>query len=101
VDIFLNQSLPPKTLCEHHVHGRHGHGSPVKIVEDFQSFEKKYDTLTLTLKICVLQENGFKEIILVLFESLVPGHTFCCTTFLVRSSTGAQQSHERAPKTFK
>ncbi len=26
------------------------------------------------------------------------GYTFCFTTFLVRSSTGAQQSHERAPK---
>ncbi len=28
--IFLNESSPPKTPCEHHVHG-HGHdGSPVK-----------------------------------------------------------------------
>jgi hypothetical protein len=26
------------------------------------------------------------------------GYTFCFTTFLVRPSTGAQQSHERAPK---
>ncbi len=31
---------------------------------------KKYETLTLTLKICILQENGFKELTLVLFESL-------------------------------
>ncbi len=29
------------------------------------------------------------------------GYTFCFTTFLVRPSTGAQQSHERAPKNFK
>ncbi len=29
-DIILNESLPPKTPCRHHVHGRHGHGSPVK-----------------------------------------------------------------------
>jgi hypothetical protein len=29
-DIFLNESSPPKTPCGHHVHGRHGHGSPVK-----------------------------------------------------------------------
>jgi hypothetical protein len=43
-DIFLNESLPPKLPCGHHVHGRHGHG-----VEDFQSFLKKYETLTLTL----------------------------------------------------
>jgi hypothetical protein len=32
--------------------------------------KKKYETLTLTLKICILQENGFKELTLVLFESL-------------------------------
>jgi hypothetical protein len=40
---------------------------PWKIVEDFQSFvkKKKYETLTLTLKICILQENGFKELTLV------------------------------------
>ncbi len=28
-DIFLTESLPPKTPCKHHVHGRHGHGSAV------------------------------------------------------------------------
>jgi hypothetical protein len=44
---------------------------PCKIVEDFPSFVKKYVSLTLTLKICILQENGFKELTLVLFESLV------------------------------
>ncbi len=31
----------------------------------------KFITLTLTLKICILQENAFKELALVLFESLV------------------------------
>jgi hypothetical protein len=30
VDMFLNESSPPKTPCRHHVHCRHGHGSPVK-----------------------------------------------------------------------
>jgi hypothetical protein len=46
---------------------------PLKIVEDFQSFVKKkiYKTLSLTLKICILKENGFKELTLILFESLV------------------------------
>ncbi len=48
---------------------------PWKILEDFQSFvkkkKKKYETLTLTSKICNLQENGFKELTLVLFESLI------------------------------
>ncbi len=43
---------------------------PWEIVEDFQSFVKKYETLTLTLKICILQENGFEELKLVLFKSL-------------------------------
>ncbi len=32
---------------------------PGKIVEDFHSFVEKYKTLTLTLKICILQEIGF------------------------------------------
>ncbi len=68
-DIFLNESLPPKTPCRHHVHGRHGHGSPVNCWR-FSKFRKKYETLTLTLKICILQENRFKELTLVLFESL-------------------------------
>jgi hypothetical protein len=44
---------------------------PWKIAEDFQSFVKKNNkTLTLTLKIRILQENRFKELTLVLFESL-------------------------------
>ncbi len=49
---------------------------PWKIVKDLQSFVKKknnnnkYETLTLTFKICILQENGFKELTSVLFESL-------------------------------
>ncbi len=41
-----------------------------KIVEDFQSLKKNMK-LTLTFKICILQENGFKELTLVLYESLV------------------------------
>ncbi len=39
---------------------------PWKIVEEFQSFVKK-ETLTLTLKICILQENGFKELTWFIF----------------------------------
>ncbi len=42
-----------------------------KIVDDLQSFQKKkYETLTFTLKICILQEHGFKELTLVFFESV-------------------------------
>jgi hypothetical protein len=43
---------------------------PWKIVEDFQSFVKKKN-FDPHLKICILRENGFKELTLVLFESLV------------------------------
>ncbi len=50
-DIFLNESLPPKTPlwtpCS---------WSPWS----WFSREMSYKTLTLTLKICILQENGFK-----------------------------------------
>ncbi len=49
---------------------------PWKIVEDFQSFVKNYKTLTLTLKICILQKNRFEELTLVLFVSLVLGLHF-------------------------
>jgi hypothetical protein len=62
------KDYPRKPPCGHHVHGRHGHGSLVKIVEDFQSF---VNTLTLTLKICILQENGFKKLTLVFFGSSI------------------------------
>jgi hypothetical protein len=40
-DIFLNESLPPKTPCRYHVHGHHGHGSPVKNHWRFSKFCKK------------------------------------------------------------
>jgi hypothetical protein len=33
--------------------------------------KKKNETYTLAIKICILQENGFKELALVLFESLL------------------------------
>jgi hypothetical protein len=64
------KALPPKTPCGHRVHGCHDHGSPVKNCSRFSKFRNNYETLTLTLKICILQENGFKELTLVLFESL-------------------------------
>jgi hypothetical protein len=70
-DIFLNQSLPPKTPFGLHVHRCHGHGSPVKNRWKISKFRKKYKTLTLTLKICIMHENGFEELTLVLFDSLL------------------------------
>jgi hypothetical protein len=69
-DIFLNENVSPKTPCRHHVHGRHGHGNPLKDCWRFSRFCKKYKTLNLTLKIYILPENGFKELTLVLFKSL-------------------------------
>ncbi len=40
-DIIVNESLPPKTPCGHHVHGRHGHGSSVKNRWRISNFRKK------------------------------------------------------------
>jgi hypothetical protein len=48
-----------------------------------------------------LQENGFKELTLVLFESLFKGYTFCFTAFLARSSTGTQRSYMNEPQKIK
>ncbi len=94
----LKCKLTPKTPCRHHVHRRNGHGSPIKNSWRFSKFLKNYETLNLTLKICFLQEiNQFKGLTLVLLESLYKYYMFCFT-FLVRPSSGAQQSHERAPK---
>ncbi len=75
---------------------------PWKIPEDFQGFVK-YKTLTLTLKTCIFQENGFKELTLVLYESLFQGlHILIHNIFGQTISTRAQRSHERAPqKKFK
>ncbi len=71
-DIIPNESLLPTTPPPrgHHVYGRHCHGSPVKNRWRFSKFCKKYETLSVTLKICTLQENGFEELKLALFESL-------------------------------
>jgi hypothetical protein len=42
---------------------------------------------------------GLKSSYWSCFKACFKGYTFCFTTFLVRPSTGAQQSHEQAPKT--
>jgi hypothetical protein len=41
---------------------------------------------------------GLKSSYWSCLKAYFKGCTFCFTTFLVRRSTGAQQSHERAPK---
>ncbi len=54
-DIFLNESLPQKIpQRKRRVHGRHGHGSPVKNRWRFSKFCRKYETSTLTFKMCIL-----------------------------------------------
>jgi hypothetical protein len=69
-DIFLNESLPPKTpLRTPYSWPPWPWFSREKSLK-ISKFCKKHETLTLTLKICILQENEFKELTLVLFESL-------------------------------
>jgi hypothetical protein len=46
----------------------------------------------------ILQGNGLEELTLVLFESLFEGLHILFYNILVRPFTGAQQSHQRAPK---
>jgi hypothetical protein len=41
---------------------------------------------------------GLKSLHWSCLKACFKGYTFCFTTFLVRPSTGAQQSHEQAPK---
>jgi hypothetical protein len=69
-DIFLHESLLPKTPlktpCPWQPWPWFSRKNSQKI---FKVFEE-YETLTLTLKICKLQENGFEQLTLVLFESL-------------------------------
>ncbi len=104
----LEWKLTPKTPCGHHVHGRHGHVSPVKSRWRFSKFRKKYETLTLTLKICtfsLFSKNGFKELTLVLFGSLFYGiHIVFYSIFgqtINWSTAKPQTSPKRKKKTFK
>jgi hypothetical protein len=61
--MFWNQSLTPKNPpTDTMFMAAMAMVLPWKIAEDFQSYVKKYQTLTLTLKMCILQENGFKEL---------------------------------------
>ncbi len=90
---------PRKPPCGHHVHGRHGNGSPVKNRWIFWRFCKKYDTLTLTIKICILQDYGFnRSSHWSCLKACCKSYIFCFTMFLVRPSTVAQRRHERGPK---
>jgi hypothetical protein len=73
---LLKWELTPKTRCGCLVHGGHGHGSPVKNrwkIFTLSWNRELYETLTFTLKICILQKVGFNELKLVLFESLFQG----------------------------
>ncbi len=73
---------------------------PWKIAEDFQTFvkSKNHETSSVTLNICILQENEFKELNLVLFESLFLGLYILFYTIFGHTNTEAQQSDELAPQ---
>jgi hypothetical protein len=68
--MFLNESLTPKTPlrtpCSWPPWAWFAREKSLKILK----VSEKYETLTLTLKICILHENGFEELTLSLFESL-------------------------------
>jgi hypothetical protein len=67
--MFLKESLPPKTPlltpCSWPPWPLSSREKSLKIF----NVSQQYETLTLTLKIYILQENGFEELT-VLFESL-------------------------------
>ncbi len=69
-DIFLNKSLPPKTPLRTPCSWPPWPWLSRENRWRFSKFRKEYETLTLTLIMCILQENGFKELTLVLFKSL-------------------------------
>ncbi len=71
---------------------------PWKIVEDFQNFVKN-TKLWPSLQTSVSCKNmGSKSSHWSCLKACFNDYTFCFTTFLVRPSTRAQQSHDRAPK---
>ncbi len=71
---------------------------PWKIVEDFQSFVKNAKLWPSVWKFVSCKNIGLKISNCSRLKACFKGYTFCLTTFLARPSTGAQQSHERAPK---
>ncbi len=101
-DIIVNGSLPPKTpLWTSCPWPPWQWFSREKLLKIFKLCEKKKqpEILSVTSIICILPEIGFKELKLVYCgKACFQGYTFCFTTFLVRPSTGAQQSQERSPK---
>jgi hypothetical protein len=71
---------------------------PWKIVEDIQSFVK-YTKLWPSLQKSVsCKKMSLKSSQWSCLKAWFKSYTFCFTTFLIRPSTGARRSHERAPK---
>jgi hypothetical protein len=100
-DIILNESLPSKSPCGHHVHGRHGPMamfSREKLLKIFkvslkmQNIDPHFENLYLARK-WVLKSSHWSCL-----SACFKGYTYCLTTFSITSPTGAQRSHERAPK---
>jgi hypothetical protein len=71
---------------------------PWKIVEDFQSFVKNTKLWPSLYKSVSCRKTGLKSWHWSCLKACFKGYTCCFTTCLVRPSTGAKPSHERAPK---
>jgi hypothetical protein len=61
---------------------------------------KEYKTLSVILKTWTLQENGIKELKVVLFESLLLGLHILFYNIFGQTTYWSKRSHERAPKMF-
>jgi hypothetical protein len=71
---------------------------PWRIVEDFQSFVKSTKLWPSLYKSVFCKKMGLKGSHWSCLKACFKGYTFCFATLLVRPTTGAQQSHERALK---
>jgi hypothetical protein len=69
-----------------------------KSLNIFKVSFKKYETLTLTLKTVSCKKVNLKSSHWSCLKAWFKDYTFCFTKFFVRPSSGAQQSHERTPK---
>jgi hypothetical protein len=75
---------------------------PWKIFKDFQSFVENTKLWPSLYKSVSCKKMGSKSSHWSCLKACFKGYTFRSTTFLVRPSTGAQWSHERARRrTFK
>jgi hypothetical protein len=80
-DIFLDECLPPKTPCGHHVYGRHGHGSPVKNRWRFSKFIKNTKLWPSLKESVYCKKMGLNSWHWSCLKVWFKGYTFCLTIF--------------------